>query len=72
MTPREADSDLGFKNREAKIASQENDQIGVCLYLSPADLELLGVDIGDAKSISYTIDSETGQLRVESAAEVDQ
>lgn len=70
-------TDRGFQRievvespREAELAAADGDeQLGACLYLTPEELEALGIDLDSASAISFAVDGSTGQLAVEEVSE---
>ncbi len=62
--PIESESNLVHQPRHARIVGHQQRRIGVCLYLTEADLCAIGIDVSNAELIEYSIDTEAEQLVV--------
>lgn len=61
-----ADSELEAKSesREAEITTgSDGEPLGACVYLTPTDLEALGIDLSTTGRFRYAVDD--GQLSLE-------
>lgn len=57
-------------SRRAELPiTDDGDPLGVCLYLTPAELETLGISLSEVEELTYTIDAETELISVEGGQE---
>jgi hypothetical protein len=54
-----------LKKRLARISSYKDNSVGVCIYLTPSDLELLGISANEVTHIVYQIDQQNGTINLE-------
>lgn len=69
MIPPDSAAETSDQSRRATVSTEDGSALGVCLYLTPADLRALGIDPECTDAISYEIDAETGQLTIRDAAD---
>lgn len=70
MSPlRDTDQDAGTKSsREAEIATGDQGKpLGVCIFLTPADLDALDIDSEEAERLGYIV--EDGKLTITESEE---
>ncbi|WP_434531168.1 hypothetical protein ACODNH_07050 [Haloarcula sp. NS06] len=53
-----------LKKRRARISTYNDNIAGVCIYLSPSDLELLGISVNEVSHIAYQIDQQNSTIDV--------
>lgn len=61
----ESTAPLTDNSRVAAVGESDSDPVGVCIYLTPADLRHLDVDPSEADEVTYSIDPTTEQLTVQ-------
>lgn len=64
------DTDLVETPRYARVATHDGDQLGVCLFLTIADLQALNIEIKENSStlLEYRVDQTTSQLILRSSS----
>ena len=53
------------KKRLARISTYKDNSVGVCIFLSLSDLELLGISANEVTHIVYQIGQQNGTINLE-------
>lgn len=69
MSSKDTEQSASESSRQAELATNDGDQLGACIYLTPADLRALDIDPDHADAITYDVDADTEQLEITVAAE---
>lgn len=52
------------QSRIARISTHKENSKGVCIYLSSADLRLLGISVNESTHIAYYIDQQKRRINL--------
>ena len=70
MNGEQQDENADTISRQAELSvSEEGDLLGVCLFLTAAELRSLNVPLKEIDNLTYTVDTDEGQIKLNEAQE---